>query len=51
MLQSEENISESVGLYNVYQRLLLYYGREFTFDIKSKIGDGTIIRSHIPDRY
>jgi len=41
---------ESVGLYNVYQRLLLYYGKEFTFDIKSELGKGAEFSITIPVR-
>ncbi len=41
---------ESVGLYNVYQRLVLYYGKEFTFDIKSELGQGTEFSITIPVR-
>lgn len=42
---------ESVGLYNVYQRLVLYYGEEFTFDVKSELGQGTEFSITIPVRY
>lgn len=41
---------ESVGLYNVYQRLVLYYGKEFTFDVKSELGQGTEFSITIPVR-
>lgn len=41
---------ESVGLYNVYQRLVLYYGKEFTFDVKSVLGQGTEFNITIPVR-
>lgn len=41
---------ESVGLYNVYQRLVLYYGNEFTFDVKSELGQGTEFSITIPVR-
>jgi two-component system sensor histidine kinase YesM len=42
---------ESVGLYNVYQRLVLYYGKEFTFDVKSELGKGTEFNITIPVRH
>ncbi len=41
---------ESIGLYNVYQRLVLYYGKEFTFDVKSELGQGTEFSITIPVR-
>lgn len=42
---------ESVGLYNVYQRLCLYFGSEFTFDVESEMGNGTLFYITIPARY
>ncbi len=41
----------SIGLYNVYQRLLLYYGENFDFLIESAVGEGTEFRIHIPIKY
>jgi len=51
MIKEGKKISESVGLYNVYQRLSLFYGNKFTFDINSRKGQGTVIRVAIPARY
>ena len=42
---------DSVGLYNVYQRLVLYYGKEFTFDVRSVPGQGTEFGIIIPVRH
>ncbi len=41
--------SGSVGISNIFQRLHLYYGDEFMFDIKSMPGEGTCITIEIPD--
>lgn len=40
--------TESVGLSNVYQRLLLYYQQNFRFDISSTPGQGTVCMVDIP---
>lgn len=40
--------STSIGLYNVYQRLLLYYRNDFEFLIESTEGKGTEFTIHIP---
>jgi len=42
-MQSEDDFYENVGIRNVYKRLLLYYGDEVEFDIKSEINKGTIV--------
>lgn len=51
MIQGGQKIQNSVGLHNVYQRLVLYYEEEFTFDIDSKQGEGTSCTIKIPIRY
>lgn len=51
MLKEGKKLSVSVGLYNVHQRLILYYGKAFSFDICSRQGRGTEIRVEIPVRY
>jgi len=51
MLKDGKKIAGSVGLYNVHQRLVLYYGKEFTFEILSRQGRGTQIKVDIPVRY
>lgn len=50
MLKGDKKPAEGVGLYNVYQRLALYYGREFALTISSKSGQGTRIDVTIPIR-
>lgn len=49
-IDSEENLGESVGLRNVYQRLKIYYGKEMTFRIQSGAGIGTTIALTLPYR-
>lgn len=41
MLKGENKAGKSVGLWNVYRRLILYYGDGFRFDIDSVPGKGT----------
>ncbi len=50
ILSSRSKPIGSVGLYNVYQRLVLYYGKDFTFDIKSEPEQGTEFSITIPMR-
>jgi len=50
MLKGETNAGRSVGLWNVYRRLVLYYGEEFRFDIDSVQGQGTRCVICIPAR-
>ncbi|MDR0897482.1 MAG: sensor histidine kinase [Oscillospiraceae bacterium] len=51
VLQGGPRIGHSVGLYNVYQRLLLHYKNDFTFTIDSWQGLGTVCMVTIPLRY
>lgn len=51
MLRDGKKPVESVGLYNIYQRLVLYYGREFTFDVVSDAGQGTEFKIAVPIRH
>jgi len=51
MLNHGQRLSTSVGLYNVYQRLLLYYGNDFSFDVESIQGEGTRCVIKIPENY
>lgn len=40
--------SRSIGLRNVYQRLKIYYGDSFTFEIDSELDEKTIFRLIVP---
>lgn len=51
MFEGGEKLTHSVGLYNVYQRLCLYYGKDFTMDVQSQEGKGTQICILIPLRH
>ncbi len=51
MLQDGKKLTQSVGLYNVYQRLALYYGKNFVMDIRSMEDCGTNIDIIIPVRH
>lgn len=45
---SDEEISENIGIRNVYRRLRLYYGDEISFDIASALNEGTTVSFSIP---
>ena len=42
------SFSGGYGIYNVQQRIQLYYGEEYGLTIKSQIGQGTSVRIRIP---
>lgn len=46
-LETEKNTTK-IGVFNIYQRLKLYYDDQFSFDIKSASGKGTCITISIP---
>lgn len=48
MLKGEAGAGKSVGLWNVYRRLVLYYGEEFSFEIGSVLKKGTVCTIMIP---
>lgn len=50
MLSGEAKEGKSVGLWNVYRRLTLYYKDDFRFDIDSVTGKGTVCVIWIPAR-
>lgn len=51
MLSGGAKLSGSVGLFNVYQRLLLYYGSAFSFEVSSRAGGGTLFTISVPVRH
>lgn len=51
MLNGGERKGNSVGLYNVYRRLTLYYGERYRFEIESEPGKGTKCVIRIPASY
>ncbi len=40
--------STHVGVYNVYRRLFLTYGKQMTFSLTSKVGEGTTVNISFP---
>ncbi|MCI3925120.1 sensor histidine kinase [Paenibacillus sp. TRM 82003] len=48
-LRNSEDMSESIGMKNVYYRLRMYYDGDADFEIASVPGQGTEIRIRIPD--
>jgi len=51
MLNGGKKLTHSVGLYNVYQRLYLYYGKDFTMNVQSQEDQGTKMSIIIPVRH
>lgn len=51
MFQDGKKLTHSIGLFNVYQRLRLYYGNDFAMDVQSQKGEGTKISIVIPVRH
>ncbi|MFC0472081.1 sensor histidine kinase [Halalkalibacter kiskunsagensis] len=49
-IQTKEDMGESIGVKNVYYRLKLHYGNQFTFDIKSSVGQGTKVQIIFPSK-
>ncbi len=41
---------QSIGLYNINQRIKLCYGSEFGMTIHSIVGSGTTITLHLPEK-
>lgn len=41
--------STHVGVYNVYRRLFLTYGKQMTFSLTSKVDEGTTVNISFPD--
>ncbi|MZK74964.1 histidine kinase [Clostridium beijerinckii] len=48
VLNNPNNTSNHIGLYNAYRRLVLLYGDNQSFKIKSTVGIGTSIKLTIP---
>lgn len=49
-LLSPSKDTKSIGLRNVNNRLKLKYGEEYGINIKSKVGEGSIVTIKIPDK-
>ncbi|HEX2927275.1 MAG TPA: sensor histidine kinase [Ruminiclostridium sp.] len=47
-VKSEVELSTSIGIRNVYRRLILYYGEQISFNIESRVNTGTRIDFTIP---
>ncbi|MFC5986776.1 sensor histidine kinase [Marinicrinis lubricantis] len=48
LMESNDEMGEHVGIYNVILRLKLYYGKRFEFRIESGKGHGTMISLRLP---
>lgn len=48
--QSDEKLRDtgSIGLYNVSERIKLYYGDDYGIDIESELGEGTTVTLYLP---
>jgi two-component system sensor histidine kinase YesM len=47
-IKTKEDMGESIGVKNVYYRLKLHYGNQFTFNISSSLGHGTEVQITFP---
>ncbi|WP_424767401.1 sensor histidine kinase [Paenibacillus sp. sgz302251] len=47
-LQGDDMIGDNVGMKNVYIRLKLRYKDDFSFDIRSEEGKGTVVELRLP---
>ncbi|MCR4740064.1 MAG: sensor histidine kinase [Lachnospiraceae bacterium] len=45
----EPKENSGIGLSNIVQRLRLFYGNDYTFDVKSRVNEGTVIHISVPD--
>lgn len=48
-LINSPNEKGGIGLPNIIQRLRLFYGDEYTFEVSSIVGKGTVINIEVPD--
>lgn len=48
LLKKESNPSSHVGIYNVHRRIQLMYGKTYGIDIKSEVGQGTVVKIILP---
>ena len=51
ILQSPTSSGKSFGLWNVAQRMRMYYGCQYTISIDSEFGEYTSVSLRIPDHY
>lgn len=40
-----------IGMFNVHQRIKLYFGNEYGLEVESELDEGTIVRIHLPLQY
>ncbi len=46
--QPNQKLRSSIGLYNINQRIRLYYGDDYGMDFSAKLGEGTVVTLKIP---
>ena len=47
-LDSRRNAADSIGVYNVHQRIRMLYGEEYGVALDSTVGVGTVVRITLP---
>ncbi|PHV69968.1 histidine kinase [Sporanaerobium hydrogeniformans] len=48
LLKQGNNTSNHIGLYNVHRRIQLMYGEAYGVELKSEIGEGTVVKIILP---
>ena len=48
LLKKKSNPSSHIGIYNVHRRIQLMYGKAYGIDIKSEVGQGTVVKIILP---
>lgn len=46
--REEEPVTSSIGMYNIYQRIQLFYGNEYGMELESQEGEGTCVTLTLP---
>lgn len=40
-----------IGMFNVHQRIQLYFGKDYGLEVESELDEGTCVRYHLPMKY
>ena len=48
LLKRKGEFSNHIGIYNVHRRIQLMYGKVYGIDLKSEVGEGTVVKITLP---